>query len=155
MNLPLSAEHDGPEISMSPLIDCVFLLLIFFLVTTMMKKWEMQIPLSVPPMSACVSATKQNVGAVILSVDAAGRVYQVLGHDAYSGENSYAPIPDPDGFLTELREKAGTQILIDVAAFRDVPVSTVIALFDRCQIHGFSRTRVRLGSKPHESADLR
>lgn len=148
-------NDDRAEVQMSPLIDCVFLLLIFFLVTTMMKKWEMQIPLSVPPMSASVSATKQSEGSVILSVDAAGRVYQVLGHDAYTGENSYASVPDPDAFLSELRENAGTQVQIDVAAFRDVPVGTVIALFDQCQIHGFSRTRVRLGSKPHESADLR
>ena len=147
-------NDDRAEVQMSPLIDCVFLLLIFFLVTTMMKKWEMQIPLSVPSMSASVSATKKDAGSVILSVDAAGRVFQVLGHDAYSGENSYAPVPDPDGFLTELRQNAGTDVRIDVAAFRDVPVGTVIALFDQCQIHGFSRTRVRLGSKPHESADL-
>ncbi len=148
-------NDERAEVQMSPLIDCVFLLLIFFLVTTMMKKWEMQIPLSVPPMSASVSATKQSAGSVILSVDAAGHVYQVLGHDAYTGENTYAPVPDPDGFLSELRENAGTQVRIDVAAFRDVPVGAVIALFDRCQIHGFSRTRVRLGSKPHESASLR
>ena len=147
-------NDDRAEVQMSPLIDCVFLLLIFFLVTTMMKKWEMQIPLSVPPMGASVSATKQGEGGVILSVDASGRVFQVLGHDAYTGENTYAPIPDLDGFLSELRANAGTQIQIDVAAFRDVPVSTVIALFDQCQIHGFSRTHVRLGSKPHESAAL-
>ena len=78
----------------------------------------------------------------------------MLGHDAYSGENTYAPVPELDSFLSELSKNAGTQVQIDVAAFRDVPVSTVIALFDQCQIHGFSRTRVRLGSKPHESAAL-
>ena len=33
-------DDDKVEVQMSPLIDCVFLLLIFFLVTTMMKKWE-------------------------------------------------------------------------------------------------------------------
>ena len=31
-------DDDKVEVQMSPLIDCVFLLLIFFLVTTMMKK---------------------------------------------------------------------------------------------------------------------
>ncbi|MCS2307995.1 biopolymer transporter ExbD [Bacteroides thetaiotaomicron] len=45
-------EEDKVEVQMSPLIDCVFLLLIFFLVTTMMKKWEMQIPLSLPSMTS-------------------------------------------------------------------------------------------------------
>ena len=147
-------DDERADVQMSPLIDCVFLLLIFFLVTTMMKKWEMQIPLSVPSMSASVSATKQDTGSVILSVDAAGRVYQVLEHDVYTGENTYAPVSDLNGFLSELRENAGTRVQIDVAAFRDVPVSTVIALFDQCQIHGFSRTRVRLGSKPDEPAGL-
>ena len=145
---------DKPDVQMSPLIDCVFLLLIFFLVTTMMKKWEPQIPLSVPPMSASLSATRTSAESVILSVDASGRVYHVTGHDAYTGENVFEPVADPDAFLAGLREREGTQARIDVAAFRDVPVGTVIALFDRCQVHGFSRTRVRLGSKPHESAAL-
>ena len=45
-------EDDKVEVQMSPLIDCVFLLLIFFLVTTMMKKWEMQIPLTLPTMTS-------------------------------------------------------------------------------------------------------
>ena len=145
---------DRPDVQMSPLIDCVFLLLLFVLVTTMMKKWELQIPLSVPPMSASLSATRASAESVILSVDASGRVYHVTGHDAYTGENVFEPVADPDAFLADLREREGTQARIDVAAFRDVPVSTVIALFDRCQIHGFSRTRVRLGSQPHESAVL-
>lgn len=48
-------EEDKVEVQMSPLIDCVFLLLIFFLVTTMMKKWEMQIPLSLPSMTSSLS----------------------------------------------------------------------------------------------------
>ena len=39
MRLPLD-EEEKVDIQMSPLIDCVFLLLIFFLVTTMMKKWD-------------------------------------------------------------------------------------------------------------------
>ena len=35
MKLPLGNNEEEPEVSMSPLIDCVFLLLIFFLVSTM------------------------------------------------------------------------------------------------------------------------
>ena len=37
MKLPLGNNEEEPEVSMSPLIDCVFLLLIFFLVSTMTK----------------------------------------------------------------------------------------------------------------------
>lgn len=145
-------DEDKVDIQMSPLIDCVFLLLIFFLVTTMMKKWEMQIPLSLPPMTSALSATKQGEEAVIIAVDEKKNVYHVMGHDAYSGENTYVPIADLDAFLTGLRNTRGTEAAIDVAAYRTVPVSTVIEIFDRCQIQGFTHTRVRLGSKPYESA---
>ena len=52
---------------------------------------------------------------------------------------------DLNTFLTELRNSEGTEIAIDVAAYRTVPVNTVIEIFDQCQIQGFTRTRVRLG----------
>ena len=124
-------EEDKVEVQMSPLIDCVFLLLIFFLVTTMMKKWEMQIPLSLPSMTSSLSTTRAGEEAVIIAVDEEKNVYQVVGHDAYTGENHYVTIS------------------IDVASYRTVPVNTVIEIFDQCQIQGFTRTRVRLGSKPY------
>ena len=78
-------EDDKVEVQMSPLIDCVFLLLIFFLVTTMMKKWEMQIPLTLPTMTSSLSTTRSGEEAVIIAVDEKKKIYQVVGHDAYSG----------------------------------------------------------------------
>lgn len=78
-------DDDKVEVQMSPLIDCVFLLLIFFLVTTMMKKWEMQIPLTLPTMTSSLSTTRAGKEAVIIAVDEKKNVYQVVGHDAYSG----------------------------------------------------------------------
>ena len=40
--------NDQSDIPLSPLIDCVFLLLIFFLVTTMLKRKETIIPVTMP-----------------------------------------------------------------------------------------------------------
>lgn len=141
-------DEDKVDIQMSPLIDCVFLLLIFFLVTTMMKKWEMQIPLSLPSITSSLSTTKSGEEAVIIAVDSKKNTYHVVGHDAYNGRNTYIPVADIDDFLTELRNSRGTETAIDVTAYRDVPVSNVIEIFDRCQMQGFTHTRVRLGSKP-------
>ena len=76
-------------------------------------------------------------------------VYQVVGHDAYSGESTYLPVKDLSAFLSELRNSRGVETNIDVTAYRTVPVSTVIEIFDQCQIQGFTHTRVRLGSKPY------
>ncbi len=142
-------DEDKVDVPMSPLIDCVFLLLIFFLVTTMMKKWEMQIPLSLPSMTSSLSTKRSAEDAVIISVDEKGRIYQVLNHDAYSGESLYRPIKDLSAFLGDLKSRKGTDTPIEVAAYRTVTVSTVIDVFDRCQIEGFTHTRVRLGSKPY------
>ena len=72
-------DDDKVEVQMSPLIDCVFLLLIFFLVTTMMKKWEMQIPLTLPTMTSSLSTTRAGKEAVIIAVDEKKNVYQVVG----------------------------------------------------------------------------
>ena len=124
-------DDDKVEVQMSPLIDCVFLLLIFFLVTTMMKKWEMQIPLTLPTMTSSLSTTRAGEEAVIIAVDEKKNVYQVVGHDAYSGESTYLPVKDLSAFLSDLRN------------------SRVIEIFDQCQIQGFTHTRVRLGSKPY------
>ena len=148
MRLPID-DDEKVDIPMSPLIDCVFLLLIFFLVTTMMKKWEMQIPLSLPTMTSSLSTTKSGQNAVIIAVDERKNVYEVVNHDAYSGESYYVRIKDLTAFLDDLRAKRGVDTPIDVAAYRTVSVSTVIEIFDKCQLQGFTQTRVRLGSKPY------
>lgn len=148
-------EEDKVEVQMSPLIDCVFLLLIFFLVTTMMKKWEMQIPLSLPPVTSSLSTTRSGQDAVIIAVDQEKNVYQVVNHDAYSGRQNFVPIGDLNAFLSDLRVREGTDIVVDIAAYRSVPIKTVIDIFDNCQLQGFARTRVRLGSKPYETTDTK
>ena len=43
MQHPYETDEEGLEVSMTPLIDCVFLLLVFFLVSTMTKKEERKI----------------------------------------------------------------------------------------------------------------
>ena len=60
-------------------------------------------------------------------------------------------IGDLNAYLNTLREKVGTDVAIEVAAYRSVPVNTVIEIFDQCQLEGFTHTRVRLGGKPYET----
>lgn len=50
-----SKSEDEAGVNLSPLIDCVFLLLIFFLVTTMFKKFEHQIPIRMPDITSSLS----------------------------------------------------------------------------------------------------
>ena len=54
MRLSLFNNEDEPEVSMSPLIDCVFLLLIFFLVSTMTKVKNRDISVDLPTSESAI-----------------------------------------------------------------------------------------------------
>jgi biopolymer transport protein ExbD len=71
-------DDEGIEVQMAPLIDCVFLLLIFFLVATTLKKIEKEVPLELP--DAKLSAREVPRSDVLtVSVDREGNLY--LGAD--------------------------------------------------------------------------
>ena len=146
----LQVEEDVEAgVPLSPLIDCVFLLLIFFLVTTMMKRWEKQIPLDLPEITSSLSVDSKQEASVV-ALNAQGQAYEVLGHNAYSGETEYRPIGDLLVYLRDLRASRHNSIPLEITAPANVPVERVIEVFDLCQLQGFMRTRVRLGSTPYE-----
>ena len=70
-------DDDAVDVQMSPLIDCVFLLLIFFLVATSLKKIETTVPVDLPDPAVALMAEATPAAAEILrlAVDAEGTVY--------------------------------------------------------------------------------
>ena len=136
-------ESDEPKVAMSPLIDCVFLLLIFFLVTTMLKKWEKQIPVSLPEATSSLSKQAQDKSFVI-GLDRLGNAYDGTQRRPQDGRIVYEPIDDLAVYLQTLASTHGTDVKIEIAADRKTPVQRVIDTFDICQLQGFTRTSVRL-----------
>lgn len=67
-------DEDNLEPQMAPLIDVVFLLLIFFLVATTMKKIEKELPLELPESAIGVDRPESS-DLVIISIDAKGNKY--------------------------------------------------------------------------------
>lgn len=67
-------EEEGIEVQMAPLIDCVFLLLIFFLVATTLKKIDDELPLSLPDAKATIEVQQPNNFSSI-GIDASGAFY--------------------------------------------------------------------------------
>ena len=77
------AERDSPEINLTPLIDVVFLLLIFFMVSTTFE-WRTELGIELPEASARASGREEQAIAVI--IDAAGEVHvqgRLLGDPRY------------------------------------------------------------------------
>ena len=67
-------DGDDITVDMGPLIDCVFLLLIFFLVSTTMKKPEPEIPVDLPG-PALAAVEKSSAQVQNLTVDNEGQFY--------------------------------------------------------------------------------
>jgi len=71
--LNLKPEHrEEIDLNLTPLIDVVFLLLIFFMVST---TFEQQSRLKVELPEASAQATKQKAGTVVIGIDAKGRFF--------------------------------------------------------------------------------
>ena len=79
---------EPPDINLAPLIDVVFLLLIFFMVTTTFRD-EVGIKIQLPESAGEAAAESQ---PLILTIDADGTFYvndrQVSGGMGYAGEDA-------------------------------------------------------------------
>lgn len=72
MNLRPGHKEENVEVNLTPLIDVVFLLLIFFMVSTTFDR-HARLKVSLPESSA--KATQQQVEPLVLSIDARGNYF--------------------------------------------------------------------------------
>ena len=70
-------DEDKPELSISPLIDVCFLLLIYFLVTTTIKAKEMDTTMQLP--SAAPSDAQPEIQPMFIKIDENGYIYANTG----------------------------------------------------------------------------
>ncbi|MFP6866551.1 MAG: biopolymer transporter ExbD [Roseibacillus sp.] len=91
-------EDDEPELSISPLIDIVFLLLLYFIVTTTIKQKERDTTMALP--SAAPTDTQPDIQPFFIKVNEEGHIYanvgaaqELLDRDV-SGANRSLPMLD-------------------------------------------------------------
>ena len=72
MNLRPNREKEQLDVNITPLIDVVFLLLIFFMVSTTFDR-QAQLKVKLPEASA--SAEQQETESIFLAIDAKGQYY--------------------------------------------------------------------------------
>lgn len=125
-------DDEQVEVQMAPLIDCVFLLLIFFLVATTLKKIDKELPLDLPQAAASVS--KQVVdNMTIVSIDRDGNFF--MGSD-----------PVGQGYLAkklhEIAQKdPKSRIRID--GDRDAPFWAAVEVLDICNFENLKNVGIR------------
>lgn len=134
---------------MSPLIDCVFLLLIFFLVTTMIKRKEKLIPIQLPSMDSSVSQ-KTHESFTILGLNRDGSVSEgckntyIKSRDL--GKVDYFPIGNLEAWLREKKQSLGRDFLqkpLRIDADREVGFQTAIDMIDVLKLNGFTDVGIK------------
>ncbi|MDR1130015.1 MAG: biopolymer transporter ExbD [Prevotellaceae bacterium] len=132
MNLKNIHDNEEPEVSMSPLIDCVFLLLIFFLVSSMTKVKNRDINVELPASVSAIKLKPDDKQAIV-GLDSEGNIY-------WDGR------PCSTNFLLEqLRtvciETPDRRIRIDMD--KDSPFGRFVEVMDACQFYNLSNIGIR------------
>ena len=120
-------EEDVVEVQMAPLIDCVFLLLTFFLVATTLKKLEKELPITLPESSVAAMAPGQPAPFVI-GLDENARVY--LDSQPVTTDLLHLRLRDL------ARENPGQKIRVDMD--RNARGQDLIRVLDLCQFEGLT-----------------
>src|SRR5439155_24466826 len=67
-------EEEAFEINLIPMIDCMLILLIFFMVATTIKHYEKELPLELPHADASINKQVED-NLLVLAVDRTGQKY--------------------------------------------------------------------------------
>lgn len=132
MKLPIFDNEEEPEVSISPLIDCVFLLLIFFLVSSMTKVKNRDISVDLPVSESAIKMQPDDK-QVIVGLDYDGNFY-------WDGQ------PCTTNFLLEqLRStcisEPDRRIRVDMD--KDAPFGRFVEIMDACQFYNLSNIGIR------------
>jgi biopolymer transport protein ExbD len=125
-------DSDKAEVSMSPLIDCVFLLLIFFLVATMSKKVNKDISINLPTSSSAVELKPDN-DVLVIGIDVDGNFF-------YEGVPCTAN-EIHENLQTMSEERPDKRIRIDTDAA--TPFHRFVEVLDICQFRNLNNVGIR------------
>jgi biopolymer transport protein ExbD len=149
-----SRKRSKPEVGvlLSPLIDCVFLLLIFFLVTSMIKRYERQIPVTLADNTSSITVDP-NDDAYPIGVSKSGQLAG-LSHQNVYGVKAFLPLENPNAFLHNLIAERGPDAPIVVLVERGTTFQKVIRVQDDLELVGFEKIHFRIRDFPlHQTED--
>ena len=142
----LKRKDEHVEVDLSPLIDAVFLLLIFFLVSTILKRLEKQIPVTLPDTTASIDQVSQKE-EVIYVIETDGDIRKTSGELNRWGKLSYKKVEDFAAELKNIAEKKGLDVPIRIDAYRNIGFQKIIDIMDTLNIQGFNNISVRLAQQ--------
>jgi biopolymer transport protein ExbD len=127
------SDGDGAAIDMSPLMDCVFILLIFFIVTTTFVE-ETGVEVDKPQAASSVRLEKTSV---LLAITASGSV-------VYGGRD--IGIGGVRSLVTRLLAKEMLPVIIQ--ADQNVPSGLLVRVIDEAKLAGAEKVSIATRKEP-------
>ena len=127
-----SRSDEGVDVNMSPLIDCVFLLLIFFIVTTVFVE-ETGVEIQKPQAASAADLEKQSI---LIALTSDGRVM-------YGGRE--IGVAGVRGVVArQLREKEAPVIILSDAEAR---TAALVDIIDEAKLAGAKKVSIATGKE--------
>ncbi|MEE9342682.1 MAG: biopolymer transporter ExbD [Gammaproteobacteria bacterium] len=126
MKLQSSQSSEDPEVNLTPLIDVVFILLIFFMVsTTFQKESEIRIDL---PEAGTESVVTDDIKRLDIIIDSDGRYF--IGDQQLVNSEFETLTKAITNYLSPDQSAIDTDIPVTIRADRKTPYETVIRAMD-------------------------
>ena len=121
-------QQQDVSIEMTPMIDMVFLLLIFFLVATTFHQEERELQIALPAATAAAPIS-MSLREIIINVDAEGRI--IVGGREIE--------PEALGALIDDAVKINPEQKVSVRGDRATPYANVVRVLDICKTAGIQQ----------------
>ncbi|WP_157964763.1 ExbD/TolR family protein [Algibacillus agarilyticus] len=132
-------DQENFEPNLAPLLDCIFLLLIFFLVATTFDKEDhesetvKQLNIQLPSSAAAFSPTEIRLAPLVLGVDRHGKYYI---------DNKQVAVKDVHAILRK-QSQTDPERRIRIDGDRNTPLQYMVHLLDLCEFEGLHNIGVR------------
>jgi biopolymer transport protein ExbD len=131
-------EEEPPEISLIALIDCIFFLLMFFMVASSFQKQaegkaSKQLPITLPQSAVSLDESVADASPVVLGLDVKGGVYW--------GRDPVTTVELRERLHAQAQRDPGRAVRID--GDTRVAYQEVVHLLDLCQFEGLTHVSLR------------
>lgn len=130
-------DEDSLDVPMAPLIDVVFLLLIFFLVASQLKEVKRELKLELPEATAAADVVVPD-DLFIIAIDRGGQTY--IGSEPVT----------TTVLLDQIRQRAAERpdLRVRIDADRETAYHNVIRVLNELQFHGYNNVGLQVQQEP-------
>ena len=122
MSLQVKKSISAAALSLTPLIDVVFLLLIFFLVATQFAQEDLQLPVKLPSAAS----------ALPMTIDPEVMIINVADDGRYFVEGEYLTVEQLQSKITQAVSDNPINQTVVIRGDRQVPYQSIVSVLDVC-----------------------